>query len=112
MKPLLLAVALSTLCSACAPTRVVIPLTPDPERLDCAQLEGRPTIPAEYVIDWSKVVAGGEGARAEVTRLVASVRSREGIVVGYVVQLEERVFACSNDAAWLRDFYEPLPDPD
>lgn len=105
MKPLLLALALSTLCSACAPTRVVVPLKPDPERLDCVQLEGRPILPAEYVVDWSRVTAGGEAARAEVTRLIASVRTREGIVTGYIVQMEERVFVCSNDATWLRDFY-------
>ena len=110
MKRSLLALALSMSCLACAPTRVVVPLKPDPERLDCVELSGRPTIPAEYVVDWTKVVAGGDAAQAEVTRLIASVRSREGIVAGYIVQLEERVFACSNDAAWLRDFYRPLPD--
>ena len=110
MKLSLLALALLMSCSACAPTRVVVPLKPDPERLDCVELAGRPTIPAEYVVDWTRIRAGGDAARDEVTRLIASVRSREGIVVGYVVQLEERVFACSNDATWLRDFYRPLPD--
>ena len=28
---------------------------------------------------------------------------------GYIVEQGERIFACANDAAWLRDFFARLP---
>ncbi|MBO9624183.1 MAG: hypothetical protein J7500_15855 [Sphingomonas sp.] len=65
-------------------------------------------MPKEYAIDWSKVTTVAQ-ARAEHMKFVASVRSREGVVSGYILRIEGQLFACSNNAAWLRDFYGKLP---
>lgn len=113
MKRSLLAIALSTFCLAgCGERpRVVAPLKPPAERMDCRVLEsGRPSIPPEYAIDWSKVVTVDQ-ARGEHDAYVRSVRTREGIAAGYIVQLEDRVFLCASDAEWLHDFFGRLPDP-
>ena len=114
MKRLLLGIALSTFClagSACNTTRVAVPLKPDPARMDCVAVEPgqRPAIPPEYVIDWSKVETVAQ-ARSEHEAFVRTVRTREGVVAGYVVQVEEKLFVCASDAAWLRDFFAALPD--
>lgn len=113
MKPSLKAVALSTpffLLASCAPTAVLAPLKPPPERMDCVAAGARPAIPAEYVIDWTKVTTVPQ-ARAEHDSYVRVIRSREGVVVGHLVDVEGKLFACSTDAEWLRDFYGRLPDP-
>lgn len=76
----------------------------------------RPTVPAEYVIDWSKVEVPGDSratllrAQAETGKLIASIRSREGVLVGYILRIEGQLFTCSTNAGWLRDFYAGLPD--
>jgi hypothetical protein len=103
------------LCSlpltACDTERVAVPIKPPPERLECLAAGERPAVPAEHVIDWSQVEVPGDSratldkARGEVVKLVASIRSREGVVAGYVVRIEGLLFACSSNAAWLRDFY-------
>lgn len=113
MKLSLKVAALSTLCSllvSCGPTAVLAPLTPPADRMDCVAAGARPAIPAEYVIDWSKVTTVPQ-ARTEHESFVRSVRNREGVVVGHLVDVEGKLFACSTDAEWLRDFYERLPDP-
>lgn len=113
MKLSLKAAALSTLCSllgSCGPTAVLAPLKPPADRMDCVAAGARPAIPGEYVIDWSKVVTVPQ-ARTEHETFVRSVRTREGVVVGHLVNVEGRLFACSTDAEWLRDFYGRLPDP-
>jgi hypothetical protein len=107
------AVALSTLCSlaACETVRVAVPLRPDldnPTRLICEAVPARPAIPAEYVIDWSRVTTVTQ-ARAEHDAYVRSVRSRENIVVAHIVTLEGRLFVCSNNAQWWRDYWSGLP---
>lgn len=84
-------------------------MKPDTERMDCRVLAGRPAMPAEYVIDWSKVLTVDQ-ARAEHEAYVRSVRTREGVTVGYIVAIEDRLFLCATDAEWLRDFYGRLPD--
>lgn len=114
MKRLLRAIALSTFClavvSACAPTRVMVPVKPDPDRMDCRVLSGgRPALPAEYVIDWSRVQTVPQ-ARAEHDAFVRSIRTREGVVAGYIVTIEERLFLCASDDQWLTDFFARLPD--
>ncbi len=112
MKRLLLGIALSTFClAACNTTRVAVPLKPDPSRMDCVAVEGRdrPAIPPEYVIDWARVTTVAQ-ARSEHEAFVRTVRTREGVVAGYVVQVEEKLFLCASDAAWLRDFFDALPD--
>ena len=39
-----------------------------------------------------------------IDRFVGTVRSREGRVAGYILDLEGNLFACSNDATWLREW--------
>lgn len=95
----------SLLATACDPTkRIAVPVLPPAERLVCVAAGDRPAIPAEYAIDWSAVTTV-EQAKAEHLKYVASVRTREGVVAGYIVRIEGQLFACSNNAAWLRDFY-------
>lgn len=116
MKPKLLAVALSTCClavSACTEKRVQVPIPIPADRMDCVALSGddaRPTIPPEYVIDWSRVTTVQQ-ARTEHDAFVTRLRERERPVALYVVRLEGRVFACADDAAWLRDYTNRLPQP-
>lgn len=114
MKLMRLALALSTCClalSACGEKRVQVPLPIPQDRMDCRELSGdqaRPTIPPEYVIDWTTVTTVGQ-ARAEHDAFVTRLRERERPVALYVVRLEGRVFACADDAEWLRDYTSRLP---
>lgn len=98
--------------SACETTRrTTTALRPDqtnPERFVCEPAGTRPQIPAEYVIDWSRVSTVPQ-ARAEHEAFVRTLRTREGIVAGYLVQLEGRHFICFNNMQWQRDFYSRLP---
>lgn len=112
MTRLLWAVALSTLClaaSACETVRTAVPVKPDADRLDCRVLASRPALPAEYVIDWAAVTTVPQ-ARYEHEAYVRSVRTREGVTVGHIVAIEERLFLCASDAIWLADFFARLPD--
>jgi hypothetical protein len=89
---------------------VAVPIRPDKEnqaRLICEAQGERPTLPAEYVVDWSKVQTV-EQARAEHETYVRSVRTREGVIVGYVVTVEGKLFVCSNNAQWWRDYWAGL----
>lgn len=115
MRRLRTVLVLSTFClaaSACGDRqRVATAITPPADRMDCRQLdgaEGRPTIPPEYVIDWTRVRTVQQ-AREQHQAFVSRLRERESAVAGYVVRLEGRVFACSDDAAWLRQFFAALP---
>ncbi len=116
MKRRLLVLALSTCClavSACTEKRVQVPIPIPADRMDCTELTGdqaRPKIPAEYDIDWSRVTTVDQ-ARAEHEAFVTRLRERERPVALYVVRLEGRVFACADDATWLRDYVERLPEP-
>lgn len=109
MKQLLKVAALSTFClgiSACGGTRERFKPIPIPaERMDCvaATKADRPKLPPTYVIDWSKVPTVAV-AQLEVGKLLSSVLNREGIVTGYILELEGKVFMCSSDAQWLRDY--------
>lgn len=95
--------------ASCEPKRVAVPLPIPPERMDCVAIEeGRPAIPPEYVIDWGRVASVGE-ARAQHEAYVQRLRLRENQVAGYLVRVEGRVFACADDAAWLRDYTSRLP---
>lgn len=91
------------LLGACQEKRVVTALPIPPERMDCAPAGKRPMIPPEHRIDWSKVTSVLE-ARTEHDRYVASVRTREGKVAGYILETEGQLFACSSDAQWLREW--------
>lgn len=104
------ALALSTLClatSACHTVRTADFLATPADRLICDAAGARPKIPAEYVIDWAKV-ATVDQARAEHQKYVASVRTREGVVAAYVLSIEGKLFVCSNNAQWRRDYEAEL----
>lgn len=103
--------------SACGEKRVQVPIPIPADKIDCADLArdaagnpARPRVPAEYVIDWSRVTTVGQ-ARAEHQAFVTRLRERERPVAGYIVEIEGRVFACANDDAWLRDYLSRLPEP-
>lgn len=111
MRHLLMAAALSTSClalSSCGePKRVAQSIPVPPERMDCVKTSARPTLPPEHRIDWGAVTSVPQ-AHAEHDKFVASIRSREGRVAGYILEVEGELFACSNDAAWLRDWQKGL----
>lgn len=115
MKRLRMAAVLLMYCSAvsaCTGTPEVVAeaLRPDltnPERFICEPAGTRPQIPAEYQVNRS--VTTVPQAFAEHDAYVRSIRNREGIVAGYIVQLEGRHFVCFNNMAWQRDFYARLP---
>lgn len=90
--------------SACQEKRIAVALKPPPERLVCVQDGNRPTIPREYVIDWAKVRTVAQ-ARSEHETYVKSIRTREGVIVGYIVSVEAKLFACSSNAQWLREWF-------
>ncbi len=98
------------LLTACEPKRIVTNLAPPQERLQCAPAGERPTIPPEYQIAWDRVLSVPQ-ARAEHDAHIRSVRAREGVIALYIVQTEGRLFACSNNAAWLREFYAATSKP-
>ena len=100
MKPYLMAVVLLT---GCSPQRVVEHLPTPPERLVCERAGDRPALPPEYAIDWSKVTTVPQ-AVAEHDTFVRSIRTREGKVAGYLVEVEDRLFTCWNNAEWRRNY--------
>lgn len=125
MKQLRMAAALLTCCSgvsACTSTPEVVAeaLRPDrtnPERFVCEPAGTRPSVPAEYSIDWRRietsrnVAAAVAAMREEQGRFIATLRTREGLVAGYIIELEGRHFTCFNNMAWQRDFYSGLTEP-
>lgn len=101
----LLMCSLAIATSACEPKRIVTNLPPPAERLQCVGVTGRPTIPGEYKIDWSRVTTVAQ-ARSEHEKFVAAIRTREGVIAGYVLEVEGKLFTCSNNAQWLREYYK------
>lgn len=105
------ALALSTLClatSACQTTKRTADFLATPsERLTCNPADERPKIPAEYQIDWAKIGTVAQ-AHAEHDKYVATVRTREGVVAAYIMDIEGKLFVCSNNAAWRRQFEDEL----
>lgn len=113
---------LAAALSACTPetVRSVEALRPDqtnPERFVCEPAGTRPTIPPEYRVDWTRALAAPtvpaavEEARQQHMLYVGSIRTREGVVAGYIVQLEGRHFICFNNMEWQRQFYRGLDQP-
>lgn len=109
MAPALLMLCLAV--SACETTkRSVEALRPDktnPDRFVCEAAATRPQLPAEYRIDWSTVTTVPQ-ARAEHEKFVGTLRTREGLVAGYILDLEGKQFLCFNNMQWQRDFYRGL----
>lgn len=97
---------------ACQPTRIAVPSRPDlanPARLICEGVPARPALPSAYAIDWAKVQTV-EQAKGEHDAYVRSINARNGVVAAHVVELEGRLFVCSNNAQWWRDYWSELPD--
>jgi len=108
--PLMLFLAIS----GCSEKRINVPIPIPAERVDCTVLDGRPTVPKEYVIDWTRVQDVAQ-AEAEHKSFVTRLREREKIIGGsdgYIVQLEGRLFVCANDALWIRNYLSRLPGED
>lgn len=116
------ALVLSTLClvASCGDTvRSVSALRPDktnPDRFVCELAGTRPTVPPEYKIDWGivgqapTVPEAVRLAQAEVAKFVGTLRTREGVVAGYVLNIEDKLFLCFNNMRWQREFYAGLPE--
>lgn len=110
--PVLLMCCLALSAASCE-KRIATAIPIPPERTDCTLLtgaDGRPTIPAEYVIDWTRV-ANVQQAHAEHDAFVTRLREREKSITLYIVRLEGQLFACADDAAWVRDYQSRLPAP-
>lgn len=106
-----------TLCliiSGCQPKRALTNARPDlenPKRLVCKSAPARrPSIPKSYSIDWSKVQTVKQ-AKYEHDAYVSVVKNRNASVGAYIVVIESRLFLCSNNAQWWRDYWSNLPDP-
>lgn len=100
----LLIAGMTTACSN-PPVRIA---KPPAEKLTCNALTQRPKIPAEYQIDWSKVTTV-EQARGEHDVFVRTLRSREGLIAGYVVAIGDDWFSCWSDVQWHADYNGALP---
>lgn len=95
---------------ACEPKRIAVPSRPDlanPARLFCEAVPERPALPAAYVIDWTRVQTV-EQAKGEHDAYVRSINARNGVVAAHIVELEGRLFVCSNNAQWWRDYWSNL----
>jgi hypothetical protein len=103
--------AASLLLMGCGTTkRVVEHLPTPPERLVCEAAGTRPVIPAEYQIDWTRVTSVAQ-AKVEHERYVASIRDREGVIVAYLMRVEGKLFVCSNNVQWRREYEAGLTTP-
>lgn len=109
-KALVLSMCCSLALAGCASTKIAVASRPDrerPERLVCEATGARPSIPAEYSIDWSRVFTVDQ-ARSEHDAYVRSIRKREGVIAGYLVDVEGKLFVCSSNAQWWRDYWSML----
>ena len=90
--------------------KLVTALPSPPERLVCEYPGARPALPSEDATDWTTVGTIDE-ARAAHQRYVTSVRNREGIVTGYILATEGKLFVCANNMEWRRQYESRLPRP-
>ena len=103
MMRLAAAIIILAFAQACAEKRVVTALPTPPERLICEKAGARPSLPAEYSIAWDQVRTVA-AAKAEHERFVATLRTREGVVAGYLLRLEGQLHTCWVNAQWRREF--------
>ena len=100
----LLIVGSALALAACGDTkRVAEHLPTPPERLICERVGTRPTIPPEHQIDWTQIRTV-PAAKLEHEKYVATVRTREGVVAGYVLKLEGELFKCWLNMTWRREY--------
>lgn len=85
------------------PKRIAEHLPTPPERLVCERAGTRPVLPAEHEIDWAQVQSVA-AAKLEHVKFVTTLRSREGLVAGYVLKLEGKLFQCFTNTEWRRQF--------
>lgn len=112
MKRLLKVAALSMFClglSSCADDKSVALLPTPAERLVCDAAGERPTVPAEHAIDWATVVTVSQ-AQTEHTKYITSVRDREGIIAGYIMRVEGKLFTCYSNMQWRRAYEAQLSE--
>ncbi len=106
--------------AACGPQTVhsVSALRPDltnPERFVCELAGTRPPISPDYLMNWqfvgmaTSVSEAIERAKAEHKKYVDQGHARELVIATYVLLIEDRLFICSNNMAWQREFYSGLP---
>jgi hypothetical protein len=117
MKRLKLAAILSTFCfllAACSHDPKVVPLNlaaREPNWFVCEGVDPtteRPALPPAVTIDWDSLQTIPQAREAH-NRYVARMVERNGLVVGYMVMIEGRLFTCANNMAAQRDFYDRLP---
>lgn len=97
-------IGLSLVISACGDTKRVVEAIPTPpERLICEQAGTRPAVPPEHAIDWGQVRTV-DAAKVEHEKFVSVLRTREGLVAGYVLKLEGVNFTCWNNMEWRRQY--------
>lgn len=102
-------VFLALALTACGTTkRVVEHLPTPPERLICERAGTRPTLPQEHAIDWA-LVRTVPAAKIEHEKFVSVLRTREGLVAGYILKIEGELFRCFNNAQWRREFEVGIP---
>lgn len=95
--------------SACGEKRIVTSLPTPPERLVCESAGSRPTLPPEHAIDWSQVRTVAQ-AKLEHEQFVKVLRTREGIVAGYLVDIEGKLFTCWSNMEWRKTYEAELAD--
>lgn len=106
MKQIATALALSTLSltSACGDTKRIAEHLPTPvERLICERGGTRPALPSEHAIDWGTVTSV-PAAKLEHEKFVSVLRTREGLVAGYLLKIEGALFTCWNNMEWRREY--------
>ena len=104
---LLLTFFSATALSACAKERIAQALPTPADKLVCDAAGTRPSIPPEYAIDWAKVTTVAQ-ATAEHDKYVAAIRTREGVIAAYIMSIEGKLFVCSNNMQWRKDFEKAL----
>lgn len=115
----LLMFSLGCATSACGPEPEIrtASLQVPGDRLDCQAFgtSTRPMLPAQHVVDFAELA---KSVRAAPTmdaavkvlvdeidgRLLKSVRTREGVIVGYVIEVEGETWHCASDAQWIIDW--------
>jgi hypothetical protein len=93
--------------SACKAVHTADFIATPADRLVCEAAGPRPKIPPEYAIDWSKVATVPQ-AKAEHDKYVASIHARDGIAAAYILSIEGKLFVCSNNAQWRREYEAEL----
>jgi hypothetical protein len=78
-----------------------------PERLVCEKAGPRPSIPPEMQIDWAHITTVAQ-AKIEHEGYVRSIRNREGVIAGYILQIEGVNFTCWSNMEWRREYEKQI----